>query len=81
MAKANLPEVAVAKKPLDPTLLTRNAIAALGGMQRFVSRGDIVAVKPNIGWDRTPAQAANTNPPSLPRSCVSRSRQALIASW
>lgn len=62
VAKANLPEVAVAKSSLDPTLLTRNAIAALGGMQRFVSRGDIVAVKPNIGWDRTPAQAANTNP-------------------
>jgi uncharacterized protein (DUF362 family) len=38
------------------------ALAAMGGMQRFVSRGDIVAVKPNIGWDRTPLHAANTNP-------------------
>jgi len=27
--------------------LTREAIAGLGGMQRFVSRGDIVWVKPN----------------------------------
>jgi uncharacterized protein (DUF362 family) len=31
-------------------------------MGRFISRGDIVVVKPNIGWDRTPLQAANTNP-------------------
>jgi uncharacterized protein (DUF362 family) len=31
-------------------------------MRRFVSKGDVVVVKPNIGWDRTPEQAANTNP-------------------
>ena len=42
--------------------LTERAIEALGGMKRFVSRGDVVWVKPNIGWDRTPEQAANTNP-------------------
>ncbi|TAK20367.1 MAG: DUF362 domain-containing protein [Myxococcaceae bacterium] len=45
-----------------PTLLVEQALAALGGMGRFISRGDIVVVKPNIGWDRTPLQAANTNP-------------------
>jgi uncharacterized protein (DUF362 family) len=42
--------------------LTRQAIDALGGMGRFVSRGDVVWVKPNIGWDRRPEQAATTNP-------------------
>lgn len=42
--------------------LTEQAIAALGGMNRFVSRGAVVWVKPNIGWDRTPETAANTNP-------------------
>jgi len=42
--------------------LTEQAIAALGGMNRFVSRGDVVWVKPNIGWNRRPEQAANTNP-------------------
>jgi uncharacterized protein (DUF362 family) len=31
-------------------------------MSAFVSRGDVVVVKPNIGWDRTPEQAANTHP-------------------
>jgi len=56
------PTVAIAKSSLDPAELTRRAISGLGGIERFVSRGDIVAIKPNIGWDRTPAQAANTNP-------------------
>jgi uncharacterized protein (DUF362 family) len=40
----------------------KRAVAALGGMGAFVSRGDVVVVKPNIGWDRTPEQAANTHP-------------------
>ena len=42
--------------------LVRRAITALGGMGKFVSRGDVVVVKPNIGWDRMPVHAANTNP-------------------
>lgn len=46
----------------SPAALVEQAVAALGGMRRFVSRGDVVVIKPNIGWDRTPIQAANTNP-------------------
>ena len=46
----------------DPADATRGAIEALGGMGRFVRPGETVVVKPNIGWDRTPIQAANTNP-------------------
>ncbi|MEZ4409462.1 MAG: DUF362 domain-containing protein [Polyangiales bacterium] len=45
-----------------PAVLARQAIDALGGMRRFISNGDVVVIKPNIGWDRTPLQAANTNP-------------------
>ena len=40
----------------------RKAVALLGGMKAFVSRGDVVVLKPNIGWDRNPEQAANTDP-------------------
>lgn len=46
----------------DHAGITRRAVAALGGMGRFVKRGQVVVIKPNMGWDRTPAQAANTNP-------------------
>jgi len=55
------PVVAVAEGK-DYAQVTRNTIAALGGMKMFVKRGDVVVVKPNIGWDRNSAQAANTNP-------------------
>jgi len=53
--------------------LTEQAIAALGGMQRFVKRGDTVWIKPNMAWNRTPGQAANTNPDvvaTLVRLCL-----------
>jgi len=49
----------------SPVENARRAVAALGGMGSFVSRGDVVVVKPNIGWDRTPEQAANTNPETV----------------
>jgi uncharacterized protein (DUF362 family) len=60
--KAEDPVMAIAKSSTDAATLTRRAVAALGGMKRFVSNGDVVAIKPNIGWDRMPIQAANTNP-------------------
>lgn len=59
---AELPQMAIAKSSKVPEELTRRAIDALGGIGRFISRGDFVAVKPNIGWDRMPVHAANTNP-------------------
>ena len=46
----------------SPALITKEAVSALGGMSRFVSKGDRVVIKPNIGWDRTPEMAACTNP-------------------
>jgi uncharacterized protein (DUF362 family) len=55
-------QLAIAQSSTDPAVLTRRAVDALGGMGMFISRGDVVAIKPNIGWDRMPSQAANTNP-------------------
>ena len=49
----------------EPRAATRAAVAALGGMNRFVSRGDVVVIKPNIAFDRTPELAATTNPEVL----------------
>lgn len=46
----------------SPTAITRAAIDGLGGIGKFIAKGDTVVVKPNIGWDRTPEFAANTNP-------------------
>jgi len=35
---------------------------AIGGIKRFISPGERVTIKPNVGWDRSPQQAADTNP-------------------
>lgn len=58
---AGMPPLAV-RKGRDIPLLVRETLNALGGMARFVNSGDIVVVKPNIGWDRTVEMAANTHP-------------------
>jgi uncharacterized protein (DUF362 family) len=59
----------------EPKALVRQAFENLGGIDRFVSAGDTVVLKPNIAWDRTPEQAANTNP-ELVAEVVRQCRQA-----
>jgi uncharacterized protein (DUF362 family) len=56
-----LPHLVVVKGG-EPRELVQRAFDDLGGIRRFVSRQDVVVLKPNIAWDRTPEQAANTNP-------------------
>ena len=60
-ADPSLPEMVIVQGN-DPGQAARRAIEELGGIRRFISRGDVVVIKPNVGWDRTPEQAANTNP-------------------
>ena len=57
----DLPQMVVSQGE-DPRRLVQKAIEELGGIRRFVAPRDVVVVKPNIAWDRTPQQAANTNP-------------------
>ncbi|MDO9511851.1 MAG: DUF362 domain-containing protein [Bacteroidales bacterium] len=72
-ATANSPAVSpgsfdlVAVKGGEPGIMFDKGIAAMGGMKRFVSKGQKVVVKPNIGWDVGPERAANTNPDLVAR--------------
>ena len=58
------------EKPLDMIALHggsaaemfERGIAEMGGMKRFVSKGQKVVIKPNIGWDQPPEVGANTDP-------------------
>jgi uncharacterized protein (DUF362 family) len=54
-------EMAIVRGP-DAAANVRRAVLAMGGMGRYVKRGERVVIKPNIGWNRLPEQAANTNP-------------------
>src|SRR3990172_1071108 len=40
----------------DAEQMVRAAVDKLGGMGRFISSGQRVLVKPNVGWDRQPGQ-------------------------
>lgn len=46
----------------EPEVMFRRAIAEMGGMKNFIKPGQKVVVKPNIGWDKVPELAGNTNP-------------------
>lgn len=46
----------------NPATMTRAAVDALGGMQRFVKPGNKVVIKPNMSFASGPQAASNTNP-------------------
>ena len=46
----------------SPTQLLQAAMAPLGGMGRFVKKGQRVVIKANIAWARTPDQGCTNNP-------------------
>ncbi|MGE5402163.1 MAG: DUF362 domain-containing protein [Ignavibacteriales bacterium] len=57
----------VAVKGGEPDVMFDKAIESLGGMKKFVKKGQTVVVKPNIGWDVVPEKGANTNPKLVSR--------------
>ncbi len=57
----NLPSIVLSENE-NHTAAMNASLDAIGGINRFVKPGERVTVKPNVGWDRTPQQAANTNP-------------------
>jgi uncharacterized protein (DUF362 family) len=64
-----------------PAVMVQRALQELGGIERFISRADVVVVKPNMAWDRTPEQAANTNPEvvaELVRQCWSAGAKKVL---
>ncbi|MGO9176922.1 MAG: DUF362 domain-containing protein [Desulfobaccales bacterium] len=63
MAPPQTPEPLLAKaQGSNYAHLVVDAIQALGGMKKFVNPGEVVVVKPNMAWDRTPELGANANP-------------------
>lgn len=46
----------------EPEAMLERMLAEYGGISKFVKEGQTVVLKPNIGWDKTPEMAANTNP-------------------
>ncbi|MCP4589628.1 MAG: DUF362 domain-containing protein, partial [bacterium] len=66
---ASGPRMGIARGRLDAIdRMVRAAVGGLAGeagMGRFISRGDRVLVKPNVGFERAPKYGATTNPEVL----------------
>ncbi len=80
--RPDLPELVVAQgEQAGPAALVRRAIEEMGGMGRFVTRGETVVVKPNVAWDRLPEQGATTNPDAVAevvRLCLAAGARSVI---
>jgi uncharacterized protein (DUF362 family) len=65
----------------EPDAMFKRAIDEMGGISKFVKRGHKVVVKPNIGWDKTPELAANTNPllvKEIIRQCINAGAKEVV---
>ncbi len=51
----------------EPNVMFDRGIEEMGGMRKFVKKGQTVVVKPNIGWDTSPDRGANTHPALVKR--------------
>jgi uncharacterized protein (DUF362 family) len=56
------------QKDMAPASLVDKTFETAGGIKRFIKRGDVVVIKPNISWARRPELAATTNPEVLERT-------------
>ncbi len=53
--------------------LVRRALEPLGGIGRFIAKGDVVLLKPNVAFDRAPMLGATTSPDlvaAVARMCI-----------
>ena len=59
--ETTIPDLVMVKDG-QPAEMARKTFELLGGVSRFVAKGDYVLLKPNLSWDRAPEYAATTNP-------------------
>ncbi len=66
-ASQTTPSVSVAEGTSEDSAvqILQTALAGLGGMERFVKKGQTVAIKPNATWAYPPDTASSTNPDFL----------------
>ncbi|MBZ0268252.1 DUF362 domain-containing protein, partial [bacterium] len=59
----------------DVRAMVRASVDAIGGISRFIRRGDIVVIKPNVAFERAAILGATTNPEVL-RALIELVREA-----
>jgi len=65
----------------DPVTATQKALEALGGISRFVKKGQRVVLKPNMSFTRTPEFGATTHPQvvaTVAQACMEAGAQQVL---
>ncbi len=73
-ALASAPVLGIARGD-DIEAMVRASVDLIGGIERFIERGDVVVIKPNVAFDRSPALGATSNPEVL-RALIHLVREA-----
>jgi len=76
------PRIVLAEN-VDHILALNASLDAIGGIKRFVKPNEKVVIKPNVGWDRTPEQGADTNPVlvgEMVRKCLDAGAREVVVS-
>jgi len=65
----------------EPVAATRKALEAIGGISRFVKKGQQVVLKPNMSFARTPDFSASTHPlvvATVAQACIEAGAQQVL---
>ena len=65
----------------EPVAATRKALEAMGGVSRFVKKGQHVVLKPNMSFSRTPDFSATTHPlvvATVAQACIEAGAQQVL---
>jgi uncharacterized protein (DUF362 family) len=65
----------------EPAVATRKALEAIGGISRFVKKGQRVVLKPNMSFARTPDFSATTHPlvvATVAQACMEAGAQQVL---
>jgi uncharacterized protein (DUF362 family) len=65
----------------DPAPATRKALEVMGGISRFVKKGQRVVLKPNMSFARTPESGCNTHPQvvvTVAQACLEAGAQQVM---
>ncbi|ADV61226.1 protein of unknown function DUF362 [Isosphaera pallida ATCC 43644] len=63
--RAESREVELALREEQAFRMVKAGMEALGGVESFITRGDVVVVKPNVAFDKNPDLAATTQPDTI----------------
>jgi len=88
MGLVGTPSFSVAKDEYDlavisgePVAATRKALEAMGGMSRFIKKGQPAVLKPNMSFSRSPDFGATTHPivvATVAQACIEAGAQQIL---